>query len=399
MSKAKKPEAIRLAEYLQSHYDLFPGCDQLLAAEELLTQHARIDDIEATHLRELAAYRTTVENLKTELVQEAARTAAEKLRADLMSQQHDTQAALNREAREQLATLKAAPAAQAVEPQELVPGMTAEEVNALPEKARNFIHDLETNADPSNMVRENIQLKDVNNGLQAMYRGASNALAEVIRCFRAAEIEGLHSALAETADAHLKDLVERRLMYALHAAEEVSANPAPAAVAVPVPPLTPDEARQAARTARMMSGPSDATQPTEYAMAGALALAAKLAATPPAQAQSDDLEALRDMLDSARTDLDMLREALRVPVEPHQSLAERMLEAAQAQYVQLDAGLIEFIEAHGDVRFSRCREGSINGPIRWDVEYGYHDDEVRAPTLAEAIRAAIAASAAQEGGV
>lgn len=60
--------------------------------------------------------------------------------------------------------------------------------------------------------------------------------------------------------------------------------PAPAAVAVPVPPLTPDEARQAARTARLMSGPSDATQPTEYAMAGALALAAKLAATPQALA-------------------------------------------------------------------------------------------------------------------
>lgn len=67
---------------------------------------------------------------------------------------------------------------------------------------------------------------------------------------------------------------------------------------------------------------------------------------------------------------------------------------AQAQDVQRDAELIEFIEAQRDVRFSRCREGSINGPIRWDVEMGHHGVEVRAPTLAEAIRKAIAASAA-----
>lgn len=62
-------------------------------------------------------------------------------------------------------------------------------------------------------------------------------------------------------------------------------------------------------------------------LAAALRLAAG-AATPPAHAQSDELEALRDMLDTARIDLDMLREALDVPVEPHQSLQERMLEAA-----------------------------------------------------------------------
>lgn len=41
---------------------------------------------------------------------------------------------------------------------------------------------------------------------------------EIIGCFRAAEIEGLSEALAETTDFRLKDLVERRLMYALHAA-------------------------------------------------------------------------------------------------------------------------------------------------------------------------------------
>jgi predicted negative regulator of RcsB-dependent stress response len=43
---------------------------------------------------------------------------------------------------------------------------------------------------------------------------------EVIGCFEAAEVEGLTAALANTTDEHLKDLVERRLMYALYAAQE-----------------------------------------------------------------------------------------------------------------------------------------------------------------------------------
>ncbi len=45
----------------------------------------------------------------------------------------------------------------------------------------------------------------------------------------------------------------------------------------------------------------------------------------------EESEALRDMLDSARADMEMLREALGVPAEPHQSLIERMVEAAQAK--------------------------------------------------------------------
>ena len=44
---------------------------------------------------------------------------------------------------------------------------------------------------------------------------------EVIGCFHAAEIEGLTAALVNTSDLHLKDLVERRLMYALYAAQEI----------------------------------------------------------------------------------------------------------------------------------------------------------------------------------
>ena len=45
-------------------------------------------------------------------------------------------------------------------------------------------------------------------------------IGEVIGCFDAAFAEGLQEALAETQDERLKDLVERRLMYALYAAQE-----------------------------------------------------------------------------------------------------------------------------------------------------------------------------------
>jgi hypothetical protein len=47
--------------------------------------------------------------------------------------------------------------------------------------------------------------------------------------------------------------------------------------------------------------------------------------------QADEAAALRDMLESARSDLEVIRDALGVPVEPHQSLIERMAEAAQAK--------------------------------------------------------------------
>lgn len=37
---------------------------------------------------------------------------------------------------------------------------TAPAINALPKPLRQFIHYLETNADPAEMVRENFQLRD-----------------------------------------------------------------------------------------------------------------------------------------------------------------------------------------------------------------------------------------------
>lgn len=45
---------------------------------------------------------------------------------------------------------------------------------------------------------------------------------------------------------------------------------------------------------------------------------------------SDSNEALQDMLDTARAELDTLRDRLGVSIEPHQSLYERMLDAARA---------------------------------------------------------------------
>lgn len=54
------------------------------------------------------------------------------------------------------------------------PLMTATEINALPRKAREYIHQLVANADPAGMVRENMQLLDTNKGLQAMYRSAAD---------------------------------------------------------------------------------------------------------------------------------------------------------------------------------------------------------------------------------
>ena len=62
--------------------------------------------------------------------------------------------------------------------QPVVPHMSASEVNALPAAAREYIHQLVTNADPAGMPRENMQLRDTNAGLQAMYRKAADSVLE-----------------------------------------------------------------------------------------------------------------------------------------------------------------------------------------------------------------------------
>lgn len=94
MSKEQQPEALRLAGLLRIESDSEVGVVKYSTAKK----------------SEQELRRLYVENeaLKRELIKEAARTAAEKRRADQMSLQHSMQAALNRDAREKLARYAAA---------------------------------------------------------------------------------------------------------------------------------------------------------------------------------------------------------------------------------------------------------------------------------------------------
>lgn len=94
-----QPEALRLADWLDSDYD--PDWLYEIGVDEVVKELRRL------HAENVA--------LRAELVKEAARTASEKLRADQMTEQHRMQAAMNTEARAQLA---AAPplASEAKEP-------------------------------------------------------------------------------------------------------------------------------------------------------------------------------------------------------------------------------------------------------------------------------------------
>jgi hypothetical protein len=53
---------------------------------------------------------------------------------------------------------------------------TASNVNALPEGVREYVHDLETNADPAGMVRENALLTDQLRCQNALLEELSNKL-------------------------------------------------------------------------------------------------------------------------------------------------------------------------------------------------------------------------------
>ena len=78
-------------------------------------------------------------------------------------------------------------------------------------------------------------------------------------------------------------------------------------------------------------------------------------------------EAQRDMLDSARSDLDVIRHALGVPVEPHQSLMERMVEAAERGRVPEGWKLVpvESTDAMLDVAVSFALCVQISGEYGW----------------------------------
>ena len=107
---------------------------------------------------------------------------------------------------------------------------TSENINALPDGVRHYVHDLIARCDPSGDVAATTLMRDACDGLQRMYRKAADTLTWVVGCFSAAEAEGLQDALAETTDERLKDLIERRLMYAYAAAQGAAAP----AIAAPI---------------------------------------------------------------------------------------------------------------------------------------------------------------------
>jgi hypothetical protein len=87
----------------------------------------------------------------------------------------------------------------------------------------------------SALVRaQQITIDKLEQALAAPVQEPVSLANEVIGCFNAAMVEGLQEALAETTDERLKDLVERRLMYALYAAQEATPPAQPAPVQEPV---------------------------------------------------------------------------------------------------------------------------------------------------------------------
>ncbi|MBL5978399.1 hypothetical protein JAO85_14005 [Comamonas sp. NyZ500] len=101
----------------------------------------------------------------------------------------------------------AAPAAVAV-PDGWTP--TVENVNALPDPLRAYIHALETNADPSGMVRDNTILREQLAGLQIMFRKSQDALAATPAATESRE-ELAHRLIGEvkTADAIATAICQR----------------------------------------------------------------------------------------------------------------------------------------------------------------------------------------------
>lgn len=72
-------------------------------------------------------------------------------------------------------------------------------------------------------------------------------------------------------------------------------------------------------------------------------------------------QAAIDMLHSARVELDLLREALNVPVEPHQSLFERVLDAAKATHpTQQGLDAIAALQKVRDIAVSALLTGSLD---------------------------------------
>ena len=111
MQSMNRTEALRLADALSQGRYLTTDAGNPIAeaAAELRRLHARIAELEAKASENywlLYAMKEQELWYQDELVEEAKRTAAEKLRADQMTEQHRMQSAMNTEARGELAQLR-----------------------------------------------------------------------------------------------------------------------------------------------------------------------------------------------------------------------------------------------------------------------------------------------------
>ena len=64
----------------------------------------------------------------------------------------------------------------------------------------------------------------------------------------------------------------------------------------------------------------------------------------------------------------------------HQELVEAVLKLrSTVAELEADKASVNFLDAAGEVRISRVREG-MGGPLRWDIEFGRDDTEVSSKT-------------------
>lgn len=98
---------------------------------------------------------------------------------------------------------------------------TAENINALPARVRSYIYELETIADPSGLVHQNVFQRDQIAGLQAAYNGLKAVINNAYQCFQAAYVEGWLDDLSDGNIDNIRDIWRRRIVYAMQELERV----------------------------------------------------------------------------------------------------------------------------------------------------------------------------------
>ena len=153
-------------------------------------------------------------------------------------------------------------------------------------------------------------------------------------------------------------------------------------------PLTGDEIRAAVSAARNASGPSDATQPGEYVLAGAQAVIAKAAQTTPAMAEDEISDAEIDAVLDSPGSLDFYvsdkRERLRIFARRIHAF-KRVQPASKGMVTMIDAAMVEMQNMHPPMRRSDC-ERLIWAALGVQSASG---EDARDPTRYRNIRAAV----------